>query len=438
MVCFGAPLSCVCACEQVIGAACAPAAQTALLPALMGVQAAGGSSLSCAQWSAVASADAACLPAVRGSMLALVANASVVPSVYQPALTAQVTSLLSNPCASPPPPATAALSSTPPPPSTAVEPPIAPSISPPPVGPDSPAAGLASAALTLANVSLSTFSIDVLNRQLQASLPAGITAVAVVEDFVIQATGVLSATSALYTPAVAAVFVAGLASSLGVDVAQLSLGSMYTTTRRRLLAPLLHLPFKVSSLGTDPAIASNVLASISAMASPISPLSVALAQAGVGALSLAEAPTTSVVTSLRFTAPSAGMASAAAAALAAALPAVLPSAVMSIVSMPPAAAQTPTVTPSSAVIQYNEAGVDADALAALYTSALAVQCAHITTSGVMEAVTTMLGANLSCVRAVTSSAPTLAAPVQPTVTQARAPLLQPALPASLRHFIRLA
>jgi hypothetical protein len=394
---------------QVIGAACAPAAQSALLPALM--QTAGGSSLSCAQWSTVASADAACLPAVRGSMLALVANASVVPSAYQPALTAQVSALLGNPCASPPPLAVLPAA----PLQVTDEPPLSPISEPPPDVPVPPAAGVVSAALTLANISLSTFSVEIMNSRLQALLPSGITALAVVEDFTIQATCVLSATSASYTPAVAAVFVAGVARSLGVDASQLSLGSTYTMTRRHLMAPLLHLPFKVSSLGTDPAVASSMLASIAVMATPTSALSVALANAGVGALSLAEEPTASVVTSLRFAAPNVGMASAAAAALAAALPAVLPGAVMTVASQ--VAAPSPAQSPSTAVIQYNEAGVDADALAALYTSALAVQCAHVTSSGVMEAVTVMMGANVSCVRAASSSAPIIAAPIPPTVAQ---------------------
>jgi hypothetical protein len=69
----------------------------------MAVQAAGGSSLSCVQYVAVASADAVCLPAVKRAMLALVANVSVVPAPYQAPLTAQVTALFTNPCASPPP-----------------------------------------------------------------------------------------------------------------------------------------------------------------------------------------------------------------------------------------------------------------------------------------------------------------------------------------------
>lgn len=67
---------------QVVSTLCAPAAQAALLPALMGVQASNGSSLSCSQWSSVAGADAVCLPSVKTAMLALVANASVVPSPY--------------------------------------------------------------------------------------------------------------------------------------------------------------------------------------------------------------------------------------------------------------------------------------------------------------------------------------------------------------------
>ena len=83
---------------------CSPSVQSGLLQTLGAVQAAGASSMTCAQWSAVASVDAACLPSVRAVMLALVANATVVPSPYQPALTAQVNALLTSPCPSPPPP----------------------------------------------------------------------------------------------------------------------------------------------------------------------------------------------------------------------------------------------------------------------------------------------------------------------------------------------
>jgi hypothetical protein len=60
--------------------------------------------MTCAQWSAVAAIDAACLPAVHTYMTAVVTNEAVVPSAYQPALTAQVNALLTSPCPSPPPP----------------------------------------------------------------------------------------------------------------------------------------------------------------------------------------------------------------------------------------------------------------------------------------------------------------------------------------------
>jgi hypothetical protein len=353
-------------------------------------------------------------------MLALVSNTTVVPSAYAPALTAQVNALLDNPCASPPPPVFS------PPPASASNPPPSPVSSPPPTAP--PPAGLVSANLTLSDVSLSTFSLEALNSRLGASLPSGISAVMSVEDFTVSATCSLPITAAAFTPEFAALFAEGLARSLGVTVAQVSLGTV--TSTRRLLS-LLNVPFTVSSLGTDPAAATSVMTLISSIGASSSDLSIALAAAGFGLPSLSVAPSASVVTSLQFLAFSAELASGAAAALAAALPAVLPGAVMTapvvrVAAVSPTSPASPA-TSVAVVAQPNEAGVNAAALSAMYTAALAVQCSHLTTPGVLDAVMALVGSSVACVPAAVATPPPAPPPALPPVSQVRPPFALDAL-----------
>ena len=253
--------------------------------------------------------------------------------------------------------------------------------------------------LTLPGITLDTFSVEQLRRLVAPTLPSGASVVVQVQDIQVHATGMLAMSSSAFTPTIADAFATALAVSLGVTASQLTLQVAQPISRRRLLSQLA-VPFTVSSLGADPAVASAVITRVTAATAPSSSLSAALQSLGVGAMAVPQTPTASVVASLQYLASTGDLAAAAAAALAAVLPA-------------GAQMTTPVVTgagPASppAVIPL-EAGTDPSAAPALYAAALAAQCERITTPGIMDVAAAAMGASVACVH----PAPAATAALQP-------------------------
>ena len=340
-----------------------------LLVALQTVQAGGLSSMTCDQWSAVATVDSSCLPTVRATMLTLIS--AVVPTAYKTAMTAQATALLTSTC---------------------------------------PMYNV-----SLARVDLASFDVAALAQMLAAAMPSNTAVTIQVQDFAVSAQVTLaSIPSALSVSALVPAFISALAASLGVSASAVALGTVQPS--RRLLSGQLTVPFTFSS-GANATVAAQKVALVSGLSSPTSVLSAALGQIGVPPVTLVAPPWVSVTGTMQLLGTSGASLAAAASVLAAALPHQFPgSTFVAAVAPPPppppppVMPPPPTAPPPPAPLVINNVGSDPSSFASAYSAMLAAQCAVITSPGVLDAAAALLGMpRVACV-STNAPAPVLALP----------------------------
>ena len=297
--------------------------------------------------------DTSCLSNVRTTMLGLIT--AVVPNAYKTAMTAQTTALFT--CACP------------------------------------------LYNVTLAQLDLSTFSVPALTAMLAAIMPSNTSASVQVRDFAVSAQVVLSSIpSSLSAAALVPAFVAALAASLGVDASTVALGTV--VPGRRLLSQLT-VPFTFSSLGANVSVVASKVALVSALSSPTSALSLGLAQVGVPPVTLVAPPWVSATGTVQVLGTSGSNLTAAASVLAAALPSRFPGSTFVAAVAPPAA------PPAPLPLVINNAGADPSTFAALYSTMLAAQCSAISSPGVLDAASALLGTpHVACSPALPSAPPT--------------------------------
>ena len=319
--------------------------------------------MTCAQWSVVAIADLSCLPKVRTTMLSLIS--AVVPSAYKTAMTAQAGALFT--CACP------------------------------------------LYNVTLAQVDISTFSVPALTAMLAAVMPSNTTAAVQVQDFAVSAQVVLSSIpSTVSVGALVPAFVTALAASLGVNSSTVAIGTV--VPGRRLLSQLT-VPFTFSSLGANASVVASKVALVSGLSSPTSALSLGLAQVGVPPVTLLAPPWVSAIGTVQVLGISGSNLTAAASVLAIALPRQFPGSTFVPAVAPPAA------PPAPLPLVINNAGSDPTTFAALYSSMLAAQCGVISSPGVLDAASALLGSPRVACAPVLSNAPPPAVLALPPVRQ---------------------
>ena len=296
-------------------------------------------------------ADSSCLLKVRTTMLSLIL--AVVPPAYKTVLTAQAAALFT--CACP------------------------------------------LYNVTLAQVDISTFSVPALTAMLAGIMPSNTSATVQVQDFAVSAQVVLSSIpSALSAGALVPAFVTALAASLGVNASTVVLGTV--VPGRRLLSQLT-VPFTFSSLGANTSVVANKVALVSGLSAPNSVLSLGLAQVGVPPVTLVAPPWVSAVGTVQVLGTSGSNLTAAASVLAVALPRQFPGSTFVPAVAPPAA------PPAPLPLVVNNAGTDPTTFAAMYSTMLAAQCSVISSPGVLDAASALLGTPRVACTPVLSSAP---------------------------------
>ena len=296
-------------------------------------------------------ADSSCLSKVRTTMLSLIS--AVVPSAYKIAMTAQAGALFT--CACP------------------------------------------LYNVTLAQVDISTFSVSALTAMLAALMPSNTTASVQVQDFEVSAQVVLSSIpSAVSTGALVPAFVTALAASLGVNASTVVLGTV--VPGRRLLSQLT-VPFTFSSLGANTSVVASKVALVSGLSAPTSALSIGLAQVGIPPVTLVAPPWVSAVGTVQVLGTSGSNLTAAASVLAVALPRQFPGSTFVPAVVPPAA------PPAPLPLVINNAGTDPTTFVAMYSTMLAAQCGVISSPGVLDAASALLGTARVACAPVQSNAP---------------------------------
>ena len=308
--------------------------------------------MSCAQWSAVAFADSACLLKVRTTMLSLIS--AVVPAAYKSPMTTQAAALFT--CACP------------------------------------------LYNVTLAQVDISTFSVPALTAMLAGIMPSNTSTSVQVQDFAVSAQVVLSSIpSALSASALVPAFITALAASLGVNASTVALGTV--VPGRRLLSQLA-VPFTFNSLGANASVVANKVALVSGLSAPNSALSLGLAQVGVPPVTLVAPPWVSAIGTVQVLGTSGSNLTAAASVLAVAVPRQFPGSTFVPAVAPPAA------PPAPLPLVVNNAGSDPSTFAAMYSTMLAAQCGVISSPGVLDAASALLGTpRVACAPVLSNTPP---------------------------------